>query len=448
VIPAIMVVQLTAVMAGVVVATAGPAIVRDLHGLRLYPWVFSAYALTTAASGPVVGKLSDFAGRRPFYIAGMVLFVAGALLGALAPNMTVLVASRAMAGAGGGAMAALTGLTVGDLFPPRQRARWLAVTFGVYGGGSLVGPWLGGAVTDHFGWRWLFAASAVPPLVATLVLAPVLPKAGRIRSLRVDLPGVGLFVVAVAALLYAVTEAEQPGASPLTTAAAAAVALAGIVALLWRESSAPAPFISLPMFRNRTFTVSVGVSFLMGVVMYALIVYVPLYFQAVRGGSATGSGLLLMPMMAPFIVGGIGAGQLIARSGRYLALVRAATVVAAAGTVLLWLPGTTPGAWFAAGLAVAGLGLGALFPVLSLVVQSCFPYSSMGAAHSLRQLFTSLSNAVGVPLMGIFLFAGSNLTVAGVQRLLLASTVIALGAALLALLLPAIALRSSFDEKA
>jgi MFS family permease len=441
-----MVVQLTAVVAGTVVATASPRIASELHGLSLFPWIFSAYGLATAATSPVVGKLSDLVGRRPFYVLGMILFGAGALGSAFSANMPEMVAARAVAGIGGGAMAALTGLTVGDLFPPRQRARWLAATVGVYGAGSLVGPWAGGLVTDAVGWRWIFAGSVVPPLVATLVMAPVLPSGRRIRSASIDLAGVGFFVASVVALLFVIALGEQEGALSAVTLGIGVLAVAAFAAMIVRERRVATPLISLPMFTKPVFLVAILISFTLGIVFNGAIAYVPLYMQKVQGASASSSGLLLIPMMAPFVVGGVGFGQLMAHSGRYVGLARFGTAAVALGAMALWL--APPGlgqAFFLVGLGLTGLGAGGTFPLLSLVVQSSFPYRQMGAAHTLRQLFTSLSGAVGIPLLGVFVFLGDNLNATGISHVFMASSALALVTLLMAFRLPTITLRSSFE---
>jgi MFS family permease len=454
-----MVVQLTTVIATTVVAAAGPRMASDLGGLNLYPWIFSAYTLATAAAGPVVGKLSDLVGRRAFYVLGTALFVVGSLGAGVAANMPQLIAARAVAGIGGGAIAALTGLTVGDLYPPRQRARWLAATVGVYGAGSLAGPWLGGIVTDLLSWRWIFAGSVVAPVLATAMIVPVLPASGRLRGLTIDVAGLGLFLLAVTALLVGVTWAEDGGWTP-RVAAAMGVAVVALGALLVQESRTARPFISLSMFRLPVFSFAIAISFTIGVIFFATIAYLPVYVQLVVGQGATASGALLIPMMAPFIIGGIGGGQLIARSGRYRWLVIAGCALVLIGTALVALaPAGLGQPALLVGLGLSGAGVGAVFPVLSIVVQSAFPYRTMGAAHSLRQLFTSLSAAVGIPLMGLFVFQGrhlSTLAVAaparaslarGLEELFIGLTVLAALTLALAVALPVVRLRSSFEEE-
>jgi MFS family permease len=457
VLPAVMVVQLTAVIATTVVAAAGPRIASDLGGLSLYPWIFSAYTITTAAFGPVVGKLSDLIGRRSFYVIGTALFVAGSVGGALAANMPELIAARAMAGAGGGALSALTGLTVADLYPPRQRARWLAATVGVYGAGSLIGPSIGGLVTDLWSWRWIFAGSIVAPVIATALIVPLLPVGRRMRGLGIDVAGLGLFLVSVTALLVGVTWAEDDIGWTPRVIAALAVTVVGACALLYREARTERPFISLPMLKLPVFTIAIAISFTVSVIFFAAIAYLPLYVQVVLGEGATASGALLIPMMGPFIVGGVGGGQLIARSGRYRWLVMAGSALILVGTATLVVE--PQGIGLLLGLGLLGLGAGAVFPVLSLVVQSAFPYRSMGAAHSLRQLFTSLAPAIGIPLMGLFVFHGrdlSTLAMSAVERASLARglhdlfaglVVLAALTVAMAALLPTIQLRSSFDDE-
>jgi MFS family permease len=214
------------------------------------------------------------------------------------------------------------------------------------------------------------------------------------------------------------------------------------------------------MFRRPVFTFAVAISFTLGIVFFAVIGNVPVYVQAVLGEGATASGALLIPMMAPYIVGGIGAGQLMARSGSYLALVRSGCAAVLAGTVCLALaPLADNRLVFEIGLGLCGLGTGAVFPILSLVVQSAFPYRNMGAAHSLRQLFTGLAPAIGIPLMGIFVFHGLHLSTLqmaasnravlsqGLEELFAGLAVLAAVTMALALALPAIKLRTTFEEE-
>src|SRR5712692_1951390 len=201
----VMLVQFTSVLTSTIVSTAAPTIVDELHGLDLYAWLFSAYLLASSVTVPVVGKLSDLFGRRPFYIAGLSLFLFGSAISGLSQNMRGLIAARALTGIGGGAMMALAVTTIGDIFSPRQRGRWTGLIVSVFGLGSIVGPLVGGFITDHFGWRWVFLVNLPLGLIGLVLIAVLLPKLVGRGRVRVDWLGIVLLVSGVVPLLIALT---------------------------------------------------------------------------------------------------------------------------------------------------------------------------------------------------------------------------------------------------
>src|SRR5438445_5354867 len=190
----VMLVQFTAVMTSTIVSTATPTIVDELHGLNLYAWLFSSYLLASSVTVPVVGKLSDLFGRRPFYIGGLLLFLIGSAFSGLSQNMGELIAARAVTGIGGGALMALGVTTIGDIFSPRERGRWMGLIMSVFGLGSIVGPLVGGFITDHFGWRWVFYVNLPLGLIGLALLGLTLPRLGRPGRLRVDWLGIALLI--------------------------------------------------------------------------------------------------------------------------------------------------------------------------------------------------------------------------------------------------------------
>ncbi|HSO94093.1 MAG TPA: MFS transporter, partial [Candidatus Dormibacteraeota bacterium] len=205
VLAAVMVVQFVSVLSSTIVSTAAPTIVDELHGLNLYAWIFTAYLLAASVTVPVVGKLSDLFGRRPFYIGGLLVFLLGSVMSGLAQNMYQLIGARALTGVGGGAMMALAVTTLGDIFSPRERGRWMGLIMSVFGLGSIVGPTLGGIVTDHFGWRWIFYVNLPLGIFALAMLAWTLPRVRRTGSVKIDWLGIALLIAAVVPFLIGLT---------------------------------------------------------------------------------------------------------------------------------------------------------------------------------------------------------------------------------------------------
>src|SRR6267378_3942023 len=371
----VMLVQFTAVVTSTIVSTATPTIVDELHGLNLYAWLFSSYLLASSVTVPVVGKLSDLFGRRPFYMGGLLLFLIGSAFSGLSQNMGELITARAVTGIGGGAMMALGVTTIGDIFSPRERGRWMGLIMGVFGLGSIVGPLVGGFTTDHFGWRWVFLVNLPLGLIALAMIAVLMPKLAGHGRVRIDWLGIILLIASVVPILVGLTWAgiTYPWNSVQVIGALiiGAVFLAGFG--VW-ENRANEPILTLHLFESRAFTVAVVLSFLVGVALFGTLTFLPLYAQGVLGYSAQDSGLVLAPMMLGFVIGSLIGGQLTTRTGRY----KTQTVI---------------------GMVIAGVGVGAVFPTLSVVVQSAFPYRMLGTANAARQFFNNLGAVMGVPVM-------------------------------------------------
>ena len=397
----VMLVQFTSILTSTIVSTAAPTIVDELHGLDLYAWLFSSYLLASSVTVPVVGKLSDLFGRRPFYISGLILFLIGSAASGFSQNMSELIAARALSGIGGGAMMALSVTTVGDIFSPRERGRWMGLFMGVFGLGSILGPLVGGLITDHWGWRWVFYVNIVPGLIALTLLTFLLPRiAGRGR-VRIDWPGIALLIAGVLPILVGLTWAgiTYPWGSVqvIGTLVGGGVILA--IFAIW-ENRAAEPVLSLHLFESRAFTVAVILSFLMGIALFGTLTFLPLYAQGVLGYSAQDAGLVLSPLMLGFVVSSLIGGQLTTRTGRYKIQTVIGMAIGTVGIFLLArLQATSDFTPAVIAMIVTGLGVGAVFPTLSVVVQSAFPYRLLGTANSARQFFNNLGAVVGVPVM-------------------------------------------------
>ena len=401
VLAAVMLVQFISILTSTIVSTAAPTIVDELHGLDLYAWLFSSYMLASSVTVPVVGKLSDLFGRRPFYIAGLILFLLGSAVSGFSQNMSELIAARAVTGIGGGAMMALGATTVGDIFSPRERGRWMGLIMSVFGLGSIVGPLVGGFITDNFGWRWVFYVNLPLGVVALAALVILLPRLGGHGRVNIDWLGILLLVSAVLPILIALTWAgiTYPWASGQVIGALGIGAILLIAFAVW-ESRAAEPILTLHLFQSRAFTVAVILSFLVGIALFGTLTFLPLYGQGVLGYSAQDAGLVLSPLMVGFVLGSLVGGQLTTRTGRYKAQTVIGMAVAVVGMFLLSrLSATSPFSQALVAMTVTGVGVGAVFPTLSVVVQSAFPYRMLGTANAARQFFNNLGAVMGVPVM-------------------------------------------------
>jgi EmrB/QacA subfamily drug resistance transporter len=392
--------MLLAALNQTIVATALPRIVGELGGVDHYSWVFSAYMLGATVTTPIYGRLSDVYGRRPFFVAGIVIFMAGAVVSGTAGSMTQLVAGRAVQGLGAGALIPLAVATIGDLIPPSERGRWQGLTGAVFGFASVIGPTTGGWISDHADWRWVFFVSlpvglvALGVVVATLKIPPH-PE----RSTKVDYAGAALLALGLSAGLLAIV---QGGPFELYAVAAGTLAV-----FVWWERRVEQPIVPVELFRSRVFTASNLAGFAVGVGMFGAIMFVPLYVQDVLGASATASGLVLTPLMLAMMLTSVGSGQVITRTGRYRWALVAGPVVMGAGFLLLaTMTAGSPRSHATVAMIVTGLGLGLLLQNLALVVQNGVPTRHLGAATSAVQFSRSIGGAIGVSVMGAILTAG------------------------------------------
>ena len=396
-----MLVQFISVLTSTIVSTAAPTIVGELHGLDLYAWLFSSYLLASSVTVPVVGKLSDLFGRRPFYIAGLVMFLIGSAGSGFSQNMVELIVARAVTGIGGGAMLALGATTIGDIFSPRERGRWIGLIISVFGLGSIVGPLVGGFITDHFGWRWVFYVNLPLGLIALVLLAVLLPRVVGHGRVRIDWLGIALLVSGVIPILIGLTWAglTYPWGSPQVIGTLTAGAFLLLAFAVW-ENHAREPILTLHLFESRAFTVAVILSFVVGIALFGALTFLPLYAQGVLGYSAQDSGLILAPLMVGFVLGSLVGGQLTTRTGRYKLQTEIGMVVAVIGMFLLSrLSASSTFSQAIVAMVVTGIGVGAVFPTLSVVVQSAFPYRMLGTANAARQFFNNLGSVMGVPVM-------------------------------------------------
>jgi EmrB/QacA subfamily drug resistance transporter len=399
---------------GTIVGTAMPRIIADLGGLEHYAWVATVYLLGSTAAVPIFGKLSDLYGRKWFYVGGLLLFMFASALCGLAQSMTQLIAFRGLQGVAGGILAANAFAIIGDIFPPRERGKWQGVMGSVFGLASVIGPALGGWLTDGPGWRWVFYVNLPVGFLAVAVLLVGLPAIRPHQPGPIDWLGAFTIIGATVSLLLAFSwgGTEYPWSSPQIIGLLALFVVM-TVAFLFAERRAQEPIIALRLFRDRTFTVSVIAMFLIGGGMVGAIMYIPLFMQGVLGASATESGTVMTPMMIALVGASTLGGQLISRIGRFKWASLGGLTLMMIG---LWLQ-TRLGfdatrSDVVRNLIVLGLGIGLAMPTFTLAVQNAFPAKDLGAVTAAVQFFRSIGSTVGVALMGTFLTMrlGSSLT--------------------------------------
>jgi EmrB/QacA subfamily drug resistance transporter len=390
-----------------IVGTALPTIVNSLHGLNHISWVVTAYLLTSTISTPLYGKLSDQFGRKGLFQVAIVVFLVGSALAGLSQNMGQLIAFRGVQGLGAGGLMALAFTIIADVVSPRERGRYQGYFGATFALSSIAGPLLGGVFTDNLSWRWIFYINIPIGIVALVVTSAVLKLPFRRQAHKIDFLGAALMLVGVtAALLVTVWGGTQYawGSSVILILAVVAVVL--ITAFVLWERKAAEPILPPNLYHLGIFRVSISVSFLLSMIMFGAIIYLPLYLQLVDGVSAMVSGLLMIPMMMGVLGASILSGQLVSRTGRY----KVFPVIGSALVILgMWLLSQldlhTPHLTMSLYVIVLGMGMGMTMQVMVLSVQNAVPVVQMGAATAAVTFFRSLGGAFGTALFGAVFIA-------------------------------------------
>lgn len=388
-----------------VVSTAMPTIIGDLKGFSLYAWVFTAYMMASSVTIPIYGKLSDVFGRKPFYLFGLIMFGLGSAISGQAHTMMELVWARAFQGIGAGAMMSMPRATIGDIFTPKERGRWMGVVMAVFGLSSIIGPALGGWITDSFSWRWVFYINLPFAVLAVIGVIVTLPKVRAEHQVKVDWLGSVILVIGLIPILLGFTWAGTKYAwgSPIELT----LFIGGIVVLalfVWWERKAPDPVLSPSLFKNRIFSMSLILGILIGMTMFGSLMFLPVYVQGVIGLSAQSSGWVMSPMMVGFIVGSMVSGQVMSKTGRYKYLAWLSGAVIVAGSLLLnRMNVNTTWMTVVVNMVVLGLGIGSLMPLMNMAVQNAFPYKMMGTVNSTQQFVSSLGGVIASPIFGSIL---------------------------------------------
>lgn len=389
-----------------IVATAAPKIVEDLKGLELLSWVFNAYMLSSTVIIPIYGKLSDLYGRKFFFLASIVVFLIGSILSGIAQNMNQLIIFRVIQGLGGGAMMVNSFAIIGDLFAPLERGKWQGALAGVFGLSSVVGPTLGGWLTDAVSWRWNFFINLPIGIIALAVIGFLMPHiVPDIKKKSVDYLGsvflAGTLTTLLLALLWGGNQYAW-NSWPIISLFISSIILLG--AFIFVENKVEEPVIPLSLFKNSIFTITIFITFLIGMGLFSSIIYIPFFAQSVIGISATHSGIILTPLMLGMVFSSILSGQIVSRWGKYKILINTGLTIAT--LALFFLSSMSPStnqvelAWR---MVATGIGIGLTMPILVMVVQNAFGHSQLGVVTASTQVARSIGGTVGVAIMGSIL---------------------------------------------
>lgn len=382
-----------------IVSSAMPRIIALLGGMEYYSWVLTIFMLTSTISTVLSGKLSDIYGRKPFLLFGIVIFMAGSFLVGLSSTIIQMIIFRGIQGIGAGILMSTTVTAVGDLFAPRERAKWTGIMMAIFGLSSILGPTLGGFMIDHMAWKWLFWIFLPLGVVAFVMIWRMFPKAVKVTSESIDYWGSLFLSLSIITLLlgfswggskYAWDSPEIMGLFLAT--------LIGIVILVLIERKVKSPVLPLSLFKNGIIIISNSVGFLMNAGMLGAMIYLPFFVQGVKGLSPTQSGFVNIPMSIFMILLSTLTGRWISKTGKYKRFGLMGIVVMVIS--MFMLANMHSIAMAIASMAVFGVGLGLSMPVITLVVQNAVPESQLGVATATSTLFRNLGGTIGIALFG------------------------------------------------
>ena len=393
-----------------IVGTALPQIITDLSGANLYTWVVTIYLLASTVTVPIYGKLSDMYGRKPLLLTGVSLFLIGSVLAGLSQNIEQLIIFRGIQGLGAGALFPIALATIGDLYSPKERGRYQGLFGAVFGLASLIGPALGGWLTDTFSWHLIFYVNLPIGLISIAIILIELPTIKGRANQKIDFLGALVFAAGIIPVLIGLTNVQTNAFATPEVAGLISLGLVLLGLFLFIEAKVEEPIIPLELFRNRTFAAAAAASFFASIGFFTAIIFLPRYFQTVLGETATSSGYATLPLLLGVIISSVTAGLLVARSGRYKSLILGAILLIAAASLLLTNIKADTDPWLLRlWMFLAGLGIGPTLSVFTIVVQNAVPFKFLGAATSNLTFFRQVGGSVGLAVVGSY-FGGQLVT--------------------------------------
>jgi EmrB/QacA subfamily drug resistance transporter len=385
-----------------IVGPALPTIVTQLSGNDYYVWAITIYLLTSTITVPFWGKGSDLFGRKPIYMLGIVVFLVGSALSGLSQNMAMLILFRGIQGIGAGALFPVALAIIGDLFTPQERGKYQGLFGAVFGIAFVVGPLIGGFLTESVGWHWIFYVNIPIGIVALIVIQRLLPTVKTASASRnFDLVGGTIFTIAMVFLLVGLTNKQFNEWTEPTVGGFILIGLVGSALFILAESRAKEPIVPLDLWRSRTYSASMVSTFFAAFAFFGAIVFLPRWFQVVEGFSPTNSGLAALPLMIGLIASSIVSGLLVSRTGRYRWLLVGAIATMGVATLLmtqLTKDTALPVVWL--WMFIAGLGVGPTFSVFTIVIQNAVPFRQLGVATSNLTFFRQIGGTIALALVG------------------------------------------------
>jgi EmrB/QacA subfamily drug resistance transporter len=386
---------------GTIVGTAMPKIVGDLGGLSMMTWLTTAYLLTSTTVVPIAGKLADLLGRRVVYVTGLIIFMGASALCGIADTMTELIIYRGLQGIGGGVMMPMAMIVIGDLFTGKERAKFQGVFGGIYGLASVIGPQIGGWIVDTWNWKWVFYINLPVGIIATIFIALGLRGKRQTGPINFDLLGMFTMIVGVVSLLLALSLGGKDYAwDSWQIIGMFLLAIVALISFVIIETKAKEPILPMYLFKNKTFTLLNLIGFFMAIGMFGAITFVPFFMQGIVGVSATESGTIMTPMMIAMIITSVIGGQLVYKVGIKPQIITGMLIMGGGFFLLTTMDIDTGKLAATSYMAIIGIGMGLVMPILTLALQESFSKEELGIVTSSSQFFRSIGGTFGITILG------------------------------------------------